>query len=246
MATLPGDTTALVGNLWPESYIALQEIEAPASLAVSDPYRDIANFFIIIGMVIYLIFAHRRILQGVKIVFQGIFSQKRLISIEAQKNLQVCRNSLFLFLTICASFIFANIAYATKIIGHEYTVPLKFAGIAGCILAFFLLRRMAFRFLTWLNRNPAFKLAHLVSHTYTCIWYITVLCCFLVIKAIPSAPMGNMRYCIIYSLLAIMTIYFSAIFKIFISKGISHFFYILYLCTLEILPVALLLHLNFN
>lgn len=246
MATFPGDTTALADNLWPESYIALQEIEIPASLAVADPYRDIANFFIIIGMVIYLIFAHRRILQGMRIVFQGIFSRKRLINIETQKNLQLCRNSLFIFLTICTSFIFANIAYATKIIGHEHTVPLKFAGILCCIFVFFSIRRMAFRFLAWVNRNPVFRLAHLVSHTYTCIWYITVLCCFLVIKAIPAAQMGNMRYCIIYSLLAIMAIYFSAIFKIFISKGISHFFYILYLCTLEILPVALLLHLCFN
>lgn len=246
MATFPGDTTALVDTLWPESYIALQEIEAPASLAVADPYRDIANFFIIIGMVIYLIFAHRRILQGTRIVLHGIFSQKKLISIETQKNLQVCRNSLFIFLTICASFIFANIAYATRIIGHQYTVPLKFAGIAGCIMAFFLLRHLAFRFLAWVNRNSVFRLAHLISYTYTCIWYMAVFCCFIVIKAIPSAPMGNMRYCIIYSLLAVMTIYFYAIFKIFIPKGVSHFFYILYLCTLEILPVALLLHLNFN
>lgn len=246
MAPFQGDTLATVDNLWPESYIAVQEIEVPASLAVADPYRDIANFFIIIGMVIYLIFAHRRILQGFAIVFRGIFIQKRLIDIETQKNLQVCRNTLFTFLTICASFIFANIAYATKIIGHEYTVPIKFAAIAGCIMVFFLFRRISFRFLAWVNKNSVFRLIHLVSHTYACAWYISVLCCFLVIKTIPSAPMGHMRYCIIYSLLAIMLVYFSAIFKIFISKGISHFFYILYLCTLEILPVALLLHLSFN
>jgi len=240
------DTLTTVGSLWPESYIAVQEIEAPAGLAVADPYRDIANFFIIIGLVIYLIFAHRRILQGLRIVFKALFSQKVLLNIEAQKNLLVCRNSLFIFLTICASFIFANIAYATKIIGSEYTVPIKFAGITGCILFFFSFRHIAFRFLAWVNRKSVFKIINRISFTYTCIWYIVVLCCFLVIKSIPSAPMGNMRYCIIYSLLTIMPIYFFAIFKIFLSKGVSHFFYILYLCTLEILPVALLLYLNFN
>lgn len=246
MAPYGGDTTAFIANLWPESYIALQEIEIPASLAVSDPYRDITNFFIIISMVIFLIFAHRRILQGTLVVLGSLFRHKKLLAIEGQKNLQLCRNTLFAFLTICASFVFANIAYATKIIGSGYTVPIKFIGIAATITAFFVLRYIAFRFLTWVNRNRIFKLAHRISYTYTCLWYMAVLCCFIVIKSIPSAPMGTMRYCIIFSLLAVLPIYFSAIYKIFIPKGVSHFFYILYLCTLEILPVALLLYLNFN
>ena len=236
-----------VQELWKESYIAIGELESPVgSMIAADPYRDSANFIIIIVLVTYLVFAHRRIVAGLVNVFSAAFSSKRLVSIEKQYNLQVCRNTLFMFLTMCTSFVFANIAYATKIIGHSYTVPVKFVGILAFILLFFAARNVVSRFLAWVNNQSVFKLAGAIGYTFSCIWYTLVLCCFFVIKAIPSAPMGTMRYCIIYSLLAVFIPYFFAIYKIFIHKGVSHFSYILYLCSLEILPVAVLLYLNFN
>ena len=246
MAIEHDQITAPVQQLWKESYIALGEIEVPMGIIMDGPWRDIASFIIVIVLVLFLIVAHRRILEGLKNTGYAIFSQKRLLNIEKQSNLQVCRNTLFTFLTLCCSFVFANIAYATKIIGSNYTVPVKFVGISVAIFLFFLLRRGALYFLAWLNRNSLFKLIDKISLTYTCIWYIAVLCCFFVIKSIPTAPMGTMRYCMIYSLLSILLLYFSQLYIIFIQKGFSHFFYILYLCTLEILPVIVLLHLNFN
>ena len=246
MATEHDQITAPVQQLWKESYIALSEIEVPMGIIIDDPWRDIANFIIIITLVLFLIIAHRRILEGLKNIFYAMFSQKTLLNIEKQSNLQVCRNTLFAFLTLCCSFVFANIAHATKIIGSSYTVPIKFVGISVVIFIFFLLRRGALYFLAWLNRNSMFKLVDKISLTYTCIWYIVILCCFFVIKSIPSAPMGTMRYCLIYSLLSVLLLYFLQLYIIFIQKGFSHFFYILYLCTLEILPVIVLLHLNFN
>ena len=236
-----------VQELWKESYIAIGELESPVgSMIAADPYRDSANFIIILALVTYLVFAHRRIMAGLVNAFSAIFSSKKLISIEKQYNLQVCRNTLFMFLTMCASFVFANIAYATKIIGHSYTVPVKFVGILVFILLFFAARNIVSRFLSWVNNKAVFKFAGAIGHTFCCIWYIAVLCCFFVIKTIPSAPMGTMRYCIIFSTLLIFIPYFFALYRIFLAKGFSHFFYILYLCTLEILPVAVLLHLNFN
>ena len=236
-----------VQELWKESYIAIGELEAPVgSVIAADPYRDSANFIIILALVTYLVFAHRRIMAGLVNAFSATFSSKKLISIEKQYNLQVCRNTLFMFLTMCASFVFANIAYATKIIGHSLTVPVKFVAILVFILLFFAARNIFSSFLSWVNNKPVFKLAGGIGQTFCCIWYFVVLCCFFVIKAIPSAPMGTMRYCIIYSTLVVFIPYFSALYKIFIPKGVSHFSYILYLCTLEILPVAVLLYLNFN
>ncbi len=246
MITEQGQITTPIQQLWRESYIALEEIEVPVGVIIEDPWRDMANFCIIIALVLFLIFAHRRILEGLKNIAQAIVSHKALLGIEKQSNLQMCRNTLFIFLTIFSSFVFANIAYATKIIGSSYTVPIKFAGITVVIFLFFFLRGAALHFLAWLNRDSVFKLIHKISHTYACIWYIVILCCFFVIKSIPSAPMGTMRYCFIYSLLVVLAHYFFQLYIIFIQKGFSHFFYILYLCTLEILPVIVLLHLNFN
>ena len=246
MAIGDNQITAPIQQLWKESYIALGEIEVPIGIIIEDPWRDIANFSIIIALVLFLIITHRRILEGLKNICLGMISQKMLLNIEKQSNIQVCRNTLFFFLTLCSSFVFANIAYATKIIGSGYTVPLKFVGITIVIFAFFLFRRVALYFLAWVNRDSLFKLISKISLTYACIWYIAILCCFFVIKSIPSAPMGTMRYCFIYSILAILLIYFLQLYSIFIQKGFSHFFYFLYLCTLEILPIVVLLHLNFS
>ena len=235
-----------IEELWSGSCNALQEIEVPAGISLGDPYRDITNVIIISALVIYLLFAHRRIVKGLSIVLQGIFNHKKLLGIEAQSNLQICRNTLFSFLTICTSFVFANIAYATKTIGYGYTLPVRFAGILGTFVIYFALKDISIRFLAWLNKKNAIKLVLKINCTYTCVWYILVLCCFIAIKSISSAPMGNMRYCMVLSLLPVVLLYFFSIFRIFLQKGFSHFFYILYLCTLEILPIAMLLYLNFS
>lgn len=235
-----------IEELWSGSCTALQEIEIPAGISLGDPYRDISNVFIITALVLFLLFANRRIIIGLTNVLQGLFNHKKLMGIEAQSNIQICRNTLFMFLTLCTSFLLANIAYATKTIGYESTLPIRFAGILGTLVIYFFIKRLSLNFLAWLNKKPAIKLVQKISYTYACIWYILVLCCFIAIKSISSAPMGNMRYCMVFSLLPIMLMYFFSIFRIFLQKGFSHFFYILYLCTLEILPIAMLLYLNFS
>ncbi len=246
MTGLQRDQTRPVGELWRESYTALHEIEIPAGISLGDPYRDISNVIIIVLLVTYLLFAYRRILKGLSNVVQGIFNHKKLMGIDQQSNLQMCRNSLFYFLTLSASFVFANIAYATKIIGYGYTLPIRFAIILATIITFFFIRKISLQFLAWINKRPVIKLVHKISYTYTCTWYLLVLCCFIAIKSISSAPMGYMRYCMIFSLLPVALLYFFTIFRIFVSKGFSRFFYILYICTLEILPIAMLLYLNFR
>ena len=235
-----------IEELWSGSCTALQEIEIPAGISLGDPYRDISNVFIITALVLFLLFANRRIIIGLTNVLQGLFNHKKLMGIEAQSNIQICRNTLFMFLTLCTSFLLANIAYATKTIGYESTLPIRFAGILGTFVIYFFIKRLSLNFLAWLNKKPAIKLVQKISYTYACIWYILVLCCFIAIKSISSAPMGNMRYCMVFSLLPVMLMYFFSIFRIFFQKGFSHFFYILYLCTLEILPIAMLLYLNFS
>ena len=238
--------TRPIQELWRESYIALNEIEVPAGISLGDPFRDITNFFIIIALVGFLIIAHRRILEGFAIIAGALTSHKRLLEIESQSNLQVCRNTAFVFLTLCCSFVFANIAYATEIIGYSYTLPVRFAGILGFITLFFIARKLILQFLAWVNSNYSIKLIHKISCTYATLWYFVILFCFFTIKSIPSVPMGSMRYCIIFSRFPVMALYFFSIFRIFISKGFSPFFYILYLCTLEILPIVMLLYLNFS
>ena len=238
--------TRPIQELWRESYIALNEIEIPPAASGGDPLRDITNLLIIITLVTLLMLGYRRILEGLSIVGAAMTNNKRLMEIEEQSNLQVCRNTLFQFLSIFTAFVFANIAYATGIIGNSYTLPIRFSIVLGFIVMFFLFRRMALQFMCWVNISPVFKLVRKIGLTYACVWYIIVLFCFFAIKFIPYASMEHMRYCIIFSLLPVMALYFFSIFRIFISKGFSPFFYILYLCTLEILPILVLIYLNFN
>ena len=235
-----------IQELWRESYIALGEVEIPAAATAGDPFRDITNLLVIAILVALLMAGYRRILEGFTLVVGAMTGNKKLMEIENQSNLQVCRNTLFHFLTIFSSFIFANIAYATNIIGSNYSLPVRFLGILGFFTLFFLLRRVALQFLCWVNATSVFKLVRKISLTYACAWYIIVLFCFFVIKSIHSIPMEHMRYCIIFSLLPVMALYFFSIFRIFIQKGFSPFFYILYLCTLEILPILVLMYLNFS
>ena len=90
-----------IQELWKESFIAIGELDSSVGSAIAaDPYRDSANFIIILALVTYLVFAHRRIMAGLANAFSAIFSSKKLVAIEKQYNLQVCRNTLFMFLTM--------------------------------------------------------------------------------------------------------------------------------------------------
>lgn len=246
MNLLQGDTIAPIQEFWRESYVAIQEIESAAPVLAADSYKEISNFVITLVLIIFLIFAHRRLIDGVKYVFSAIINQKLLFTIENQSNIQVCRNTLFLFLTLCTSFVFANISQTLNMPWGGYPVHIKFIGILIFILLYFAFRRFALQLLTWVNESSIFKVVDKITYTYVSVWYILILSAFIVIKHIPSMLMGNMYYCLIFSMLSVIALFIASLYKIFISKGFSHFFIILYLCTLEILPMALLLYVNFS
>lgn len=246
MTLLQGGEIIPIGELWRESYVAIHTIESAANLFIDDPYKEISNFIIIIALAIFGIFAFRRVLDGVKYVFSAVINRKMLFTIENQSNIQVCRNTLFLYTSLCVSFVLSNITYATRMIGDEYSVPIKFIGIFIALIIYFGLRRWALKLMGWVNNSSIFKMVEKITYTYVSIWYILILCAFFVIKGIPSLLMGNMRYCLFFSALAVFIPFYFTLFRIFVSKGFSHFFIFLYLCTLEILPMALLLYVSFT
>jgi hypothetical protein len=65
-------------------------------------------------------------------------------------------------------------------------------------------------------------------------------------KINPFSPNGHYALLLHLQHINYFTSIFFTIISHFCSKGFSHFFYFLYLCTLEILPIVVLLHLNFS
>ncbi len=242
--TLSASTSVLPAqNAWPESYIAIDNI-IEHSAGNSMPFIDnIANLCISAVIIILFLFAFSRILEGIYAVALSVFNAKRLLAIERQANLFGSRNILLLFSIIVSVFIFINYNNTKILLNDNYPLGVRFLTILTLILLYFGIRYTTFKILDWVNRKRVFKYVNRFYYTHAILGVLLISSGFvfnIIVPAIPQIWISTYIICVV-SLTLIL--YFIRGYQIIISNGFSHFFWILYLCTLEILPSIAILHL---
>ncbi len=229
-----------ISQLWDKSHLALSSTATGGSHFFPHTINKIEDLIIISVIVLFFIVAYKRIIDGFYYVFTSFYSTKKLVSIDLQKNIQLCKNTLFCFLTLCVSFMAGNITQTWSIKGESYTSFVIFS--IGCcsILAYFFIKRVALYLLRWLHKDNVFISVFKMSITFAILNYTLIICGFIIYRAIESiSPAILIKYSYICTFVSLFLYYVNG-YKIFLSNGFSHFFYILYLCTLEILPLLVI------
>jgi hypothetical protein len=122
--------------------------------------------------------------------------------------------------------------------------PLVFVGVLGVLLAWSTVRFFALRFIGWVIEYPSFtSLLERTGRDYAIMAGFAFIP-FLLLFALLKISTGN-ALLIIGLTLVFLSCLFHAIrsLRIFLSAGFSVFFWILYLCTLEIIPLGVLIYL---
>jgi|GEM_PF-2209569 hypothetical protein len=107
------------------------------------------------------------------------------------------------------------------------------------LVALLVFRLLAFRIAGWLsNRRNEFKMAgNYRTGIFLCILYVSLL--VLLVKAFfPNMGPGTAAIMLGIAASVGIIVYFIQNYRIFISSGVSHIFWFLYLCGLEILPIG--------
>lgn len=229
-----------ISQLWDKSYIAINEVVGQEKIFFHSTGEKVGDLIVLCGIIAFFLVAYRRIFDGLYFVFSSFYNTKKLLDIDLQNNTQICRDTLFYFLTLCVAFMIGNITQTWSIKGSSYTTFVIFSICCAAIFGYFLIKKVLCNILDWVNKSNTFSTVFKISISFAIINYTALICGFIVYRAIESiSPATLITYSFVSTFISLFAFYVNG-YKIFLSNGFSHFFYILYLCTLEILPLVVI------
>ncbi len=238
----PGEDKSIVRHIscaWTNSRNTIEEVESfskPAVKPIFDSYSDIA---ILVFLVAFFLIAVDRITQGISRAFRSVFNERKQEETEDDMNSKSSRNTAMLFLVLLSSFIFTHQLALCKTLSG---IPSLFSFLlaAGGTLIYLFVKMLVFKILDYTNRSSSFKIINYLGYTY-----LIVALSMLLSGSIFNFLFADMPGWIVITWLCI-SCGIPALTYIMFSIGIlrknrfSPFFYILYLCVLEILPIILI------
>lgn len=236
-------TNIPVSEAWPNSYIAVNEVIGPGSGFPVSLIDNISNLVIVIVILTLFAVTFMRIAEGLLSSVISTFNMKRLVAIEQQTHLQNSRNITIIFLLIISAFIFANYNAAYPLLENSFSTGVNFAIALGAAGIYLLGRIVMANTLNWVNKVSFFTILNRFYYTYCIIFVALSVLGFLFYIVFEAITFRHIAIYIAAANIITNLLYYERCRQIIISNGFSHFFLILYLCTLEILPQLVLVHL---
>lgn len=238
----PGEDNSIVrhiNNAWTNSVNTIEEVESFSKPVVKPKFDSYSDIAILVFLIAFFLIAADRITQGTVRAFRSIFNERKQEETEDDMNSKSSRNTAMLFLVLLSSFIFSHrIASGGTLCG----IPSLFSFLltAGGILVYLFLKKLVFKILDYTNRSSSFKVINYLGYTY-----LIVALSMLLAGGIFRFLFTDIPEWIVIVWLSVscgipaLTYMMSGI-GILHKNRFSPFFYILYLCVLEILPIILI------
>ncbi len=111
----------------------------------------------------------------------------------------------------------------------------------GVVVVIWFARMCGYRFLSWITRDrTTFRLVEKISYNHIIISLFFTLPAMLITLLWPDIEIGTRLKVLVCCYLFVYLLFLLRSYQIIISNHYSRFFIILYLCTLELLPTALI------
>lgn len=200
-----------------------------------------SGFALLFLILLFLFF--REILFTVPNIIRNTFNLKgqkaleeRLSSVN-QRDITALMGALFLTLFIVITF--ENYFEESTGIQSFLLIPASF----GVIIGYWVFKSLMLRFAGWLSKaKQPFLLIGKLGYNHLILAAIATIPVILIPIFTTEFNEALLLKMLIYCYLALFVLYFIRVYQILISYHFSHFFYILYLCTVEILPIALFIN----
>lgn len=190
--------------------------------------------------IIVIILFYREILNTIPTVLKNTFNYRAQKAIEEklssvnQRNITALISALFL--TFFTTLTFGNYFKDTTGAPIYLLIPLSF----GFMIGYWILKTLLLRFSGWVLRvHYPFWLIGKIGYNHLILSSIITIPVIIVPIFIAGFDEILLVKILIVCYLALFVLYLIRVYQIIISYHFSHFFYILYLCTVEILPIAL-------
>lgn len=200
-----------------------------------------SGFALLFLILIFLFF--RELLFTVPNIIRNTFNLKGQRALEErlsavnQRNITALMGALFLTLFIVITF--GNYLEESTGIQSFLLIPASF----GVIVGYWIFKSLMLRFAGWLSKaKQPFLLIGKLGYNHLILAAIATIPVILIPIFTTEFNEILLLKILMYCYLALFALYFIRVYQILISYHFSQFFYILYLCTVEILPIALFIN----
>lgn len=225
-----------VADLWPESYIAVNEVASTLPFIPVSFINEIANFVIVLSIISLFIITFMRIAEGLFSAAVSAFNLKALINIEQQIHIQTSRNITLIFSILLAAFIFANYNSSHPVLENHFPTGINFILAIVAVAGYFIFRKLVSILLNWVNRCSFFTLLNRFYYTYSILFACLAIIGFISYIIFPQITFRHIAHYTLSVIILTNLLYYIRSYQLIISNGFSQSFLILYLCTLEFLP----------
>lgn len=230
-----------IKEAWPEAERAIYS----AAAAGADPYSALDTIFniLITAIIITLIILyHQRIINTAIGLTASLINQRYILMFRRDIVSRANLNIFMAFGIIVFSFVLARYTYEQKIALAGVTnagITLRFLITAPAIPLYLIAKKFSFQLLAWTNRERSFNFLYGMNIVCTAFSLLLILSFILIAAIIPHISPHIIKICLISSFSAGILLFIVRGYKLIISRGFSHSFWFLYLCTLEFLPFIL-------
>ncbi len=232
-----------IDTLWSQSFIAVNESVESTEIAKLSAGDIISNICIISIISLFFLYTYKAIIYNIIKSFGNLFNSSRSLDLKPKESIldyTYAIDPIYLLSSLSLSLFAANLLKEYQITITGGILALDFAVIITAIFCYSLIRYLIASVLDWINVTTLFKKLYKlllfstsIGITIGLIWYLII--GELLLLSTTVALIGLFSISILSYLWYIIR---SSL--LIISEGFSYFFYILYLCTLEMLPIIFL------
>ena len=224
------DTARTIDDCWKGSVSIFGNGDYPLPSEVAG--LPVSISVVVLFLIVLFIFFSRSEFLAVKLSFNALFNNKVMDDIEDNKSYT---NAIRTTSVICLPVV-AFLLY------HVGIVNTSFFNILFCIIGYVIIRIILFYVISWLKRGRE-KLFPAVacSGIYWIAFTVMALPVLAVSFLFPEISVSYYMYYLLDCFVVLTLLYYVSGFRIIMSAGFSFFFWILYLCTLELLPTGLMI-----
>ena len=233
---LPADSLWQAGS---KIVSSIPPLEESSSGTIPNVLLSLIILIFFIGIIVF----SREILSVIPSILKSTFNLKNHYKIEEKLSLSNMRNMVFVISLVYFPVIVTIMAGSFLESKFGIYPPLFLVLFLGFLIVVGVVKKLIILLLSWLNKDKGtFSYIEKVGFNHIIIASIVTFPSLLFKLIVDDGTGELLVYTMIASIIPVIILYFIRTYQIIIGQHYSHFFYILYLCGAEILPIVLIVH----
>ena len=228
-----------ISQVWPARVKTYTAVESFEKTYIPKKIDTLANLGLLLVILIFFIVAVERIADGGRALFVNSFNLKKIRELEGDTAMQTSRNLTLVFSILLLSFILANQNITYQFAGNIPVIEC-FAIFVLSVAAYLIIKSWVLYILDYVNDSHAFRMINKMGRTYLTLCIFCMLGGEAVFLIFQNISPEVIRIWMIISCVAPALLYLNMGRRVIFQNRFSIFTYILYLCTVEILPIVLI------